>query len=93
MNEDITKVRALILTKKVNPNHKSYWSKDWGRYPPLHTACWKGNLEIVKMLVNAGADINKGGGQYNKTPLHQACEGGSKEVVDYLIMEAGCKVG
>ena len=61
--------------------------------PPLHTASLKGNVSIVKMLIEAGADVDRCGGVLDYTPLHSACEGGHKEVVDYLIREAGCKVG
>ena len=42
---------------------------------PLHQAAWKGDLEAVRALVEAGADINSldaNGG----TPLHWAARGG-----------------
>ena len=26
---------------------------------PLQTACWEGNLEVVKLLIDAGADVNR----------------------------------
>ena len=32
----------------------------WWKCPPLHEACWRGYLKIVKILVNAGAAIDKG---------------------------------
>ena len=61
--------------------------------PPLHRACKKGNLEMVKVLVNAGAAIDKVSRWAKKTPLHFACEGGHQQLVDYLIREAECNVG
>ena len=50
---DINRVKDL-LGQGANPNHQLYQTK--GREdPPLIIACLKGNLEIVKMLVSAGA--------------------------------------
>jgi cytohesin len=62
---------------------------------PLHSACWgsawKGNKEVVKLLLEHKADTNikaakvfpdvEGGW----TPLHIAAGGGSKEVVELLL--------
>ena len=97
---DVDRVRTL-LQGGADPNHPVYlteqwWSKEYGeliwRYPPLHTACEKNVLQMIKLLVQHGADIDRGDGKDGKTPLHHACAGGNKEVVVYLIREAGCKV-
>ena len=90
-NNDVTKVRSL-LGQGADPNHQFYWSDEWADEPPLHRACWKGYLEIVKTLVTHGARTDKGGGWANRTPLHWACLGGHKEVVQYL-KEVGCSTG
>ena len=82
-----------MLGQGANPDHQLYWSDGWSRDPLLHTASSKGNVSIVKMLIEAGADVDRHSGVVGYTPLHYACEGGHKEVVDYLIREAGCKVG
>ena len=42
---------------------------------------------IVKMLVNAGADIEKGDGEDGWTPLMCAASACSIQLVDYLIKE------
>ena len=90
---DINRVKDL-LGQGANPNHQLYWTEEWRwKDPPLHKACKKSILEIVKMLVNAEADVNKAGGQNSQTPLHCACEGGHQQLVNYLIREAGCEVG
>ena len=94
---DISKVKDL-LGEGADPNHQLYWSEEWiekcpPHYPPLHTACGEGNLDMVKILVSKGADIDRGDGRYSNTPLHKACEGGNKQLVDYLVREAGCNVG
>ncbi|XP_064406199.1 uncharacterized protein LOC135350985 isoform X4 [Halichondria panicea] len=87
VNNDVTKVRSL-LGQGADPNHQLYWSDELAA-PPLHFACWKGYLEIVKTLVTHGARTDKGDGATNWTPLHHACWGGHKEVVQYL-KEVGC---
>ena len=57
---NINRVKDL-LGQGTNPNHQLYWSKKWEwEYPPLHRACEEGYLEIVKILVNAGAAIDRG---------------------------------
>ena len=98
---DVDRVRTL-LQGGADPNHPVYlteqwWSKEYGewtqRTPPLHTACEKSVLQMVKLLVQHGADIDGVEGRNGQTPLHRACYGGQKEVVVYLTREAGCKVG
>ena len=100
-DNDINRVRTL-LQQGANHSHPLYWREEWFnrkygslayRFPPLHTACRKGHLEIVKLLLQAGAGVDVGDGAYNSTPLLLACEGGHKEVAVYLIREAGCKTG
>ncbi|CAH1785964.1 unnamed protein product [Owenia fusiformis] len=50
----------------------------------LHQGCLEGNLELVKLLVNFGADVrlcNRDGW----APLHIAAYGGHNEITLYLI--------
>ncbi len=89
-NDDVIKVRSL-LGQGADPNHQLYWSDECD--PPLHWACYKGYLEIVKTLVTHGARTDKGDGRDNMTPLHWACLRGHKEIVKYLIQEVGCSTG
>ena len=90
---DVNRVKDL-LGQGVYMNHELYQTEEWmWEYPPLHRACVMGNLEIVKTLINAGADVDEVVRWANKTPLHYACEGGNQQLVDYLVREAGCKVG
>ena len=100
-DNNIHRVRTL-LQQWANFSHPLYWREKWFnreygewtcRSPPLHTASENGHLEIVKLLLQAGAGVDVGDGTYNSTPLHSACEGGQKEVAVYLIREAGCKTG
>ena len=64
-----------------------------GKEPPLHRACWRGYLEIVKTLVTHGARTDEAGGWLNLIPFHWACWGGDKEVVKYFFRELGLSTG
>ena len=81
MIEDVESVRTLLGTGVANLN-------GFGAHgiTVLHRACTGGNLEIVKLLVEAGADIalpTKDG----KTPLSLAVSSCHFEVSEYLIMK------
>ncbi|XP_062568353.1 uncharacterized protein LOC134230535 [Saccostrea cucullata] len=56
---------------------------------PLTIACMEGHINVVKELIEEGADINHQG-EYN-TPLTAACEGGHISVVKELI-QAGADI-
>ncbi len=93
LNNDVIKVRSL-LGQGADPNHQLYWSDEWvGKDPPLHRACWRGYLEIVKTLVTHGARTDEAGGWPNLIPFHWACWGGDKEVVKYFFRELGFSTG
>lgn len=51
---------------------------------PLHNAAWMGNLEMVKLLVELGADPNARDSSYNATPLGWATHNEQPQVVEYL---------
>ena len=51
---------------------------------PLHWACLRGSLKIVRILLQNGADINAKDKDFN-TPLHFAAEGGKKSIVKFLL--------
>ncbi|MDY6993116.1 MAG: ankyrin repeat domain-containing protein [Pseudomonadota bacterium] len=57
---------------------------------PLHTACSWGELEPVKQLVFAGADVNARG-DHGSTPLFNAVIGESPEVIKFLL-QSGANV-
>ncbi len=58
---------------------------------PLMLAAAHGNLDLVQVLVEAGADVFTTDTQAGATPLHKACQGGSVEVVRVLL-DAGAHV-
>jgi len=55
---------------------------------PLHWACWNNKLEVVKELVERGADICSKG-EDEETPFDQAwlnnADEDADEVADYLL--------
>ena len=53
---------------------------------PLAYAAAYGNLEIVQLLVEAGADLN-GRVAYGDVPLVKADEHGNDDIIEYLIRE------
>jgi len=52
--------------------------------PPLWCAAAAGHLEIVKLLVKSGANVNSTT-KTNSTPLRAACFDGHYEIVKYLV--------
>lgn len=80
--DDMEGVRAF-LPKHLNDH-------GYNGITPLHSACYYGNAEMAKMLIDSGADVNaanlEGG-----TPLRDACVYDSLELVDMLI-QAGADV-
>lgn len=60
----------------------------WGAMP-LHVASKRGSLNIVKLLVDAGADVNTLD-RSKSTPLIVACGAGNLEVAKYLLRRGAC---
>ena len=76
---DADRVRTLLFAN-VNVNEKNY-----AGISPLAIAAEKGNMDIVKMLVEEGnANVNDVS-SYGVTPLIAASAAGNYEVVSYLI--------
>ncbi len=82
-NSDVSKVKSL-LSHGVDPNHPECF--------PLHIACSFGHLEIVKALVEAGADTEKWDDD-GRCPVHCAALFDQKKVLVYLIRDCKCSAG
>ncbi len=82
-NGNVSKVKSL-LARGANPNHPKYY--------PLHNACKNGYLEIVKAVVEAGADPERRDG-WGRSPVHCAAMYSHKEVLVYLIRDCKCNAG
>ena len=62
----------------------------WKGYTPLHWAAQKGHTDIVKALLQAGAEVDAKD-EYGYTPLHWAAESGDLATVKALVT-AGAEV-
>ena len=85
---------TALLEEGADPNHPLFWSEesDSWNYPPLHSACIYNKPEIVKALVQGGADVKKVD-KFKQTPLHHASVFGNKEIMQYLVEDIKCEVG
>lgn len=57
----------------------------------LHIAALRNRIEVVKLLIERGADVNAKGGWWVVTPLHWAADNGHTEMV-WLLLEQGADV-
>ena len=76
---DVEKAKSLIKDG-ANPN-----TQDHNGWTPLHEVAQRNHLELVQLLLEAGANPNIPGGDDHYTPLHDAVEAGHVDVVKLLI--------
>ena len=90
----VTKMSLLMVAAGVGSERISAWGVERGADSvgglALVAACASGRVGIVRMLVEAGADVATGATA--KTLLHAACRGGDTQVVEYLMGLGVCDV-
>ncbi|XP_074844658.1 NF-kappa-B inhibitor epsilon [Carettochelys insculpta] len=59
--------------------------QNWQGLACLHISTLKGNLQLMELLLQSGADINVQDGTSGKTPLHLAVESRDHKAVKYLL--------
>lgn len=75
---------SATLTTLIGTD-KSLLNEDIGLGTCLHNAARLGKLEVVKQLLEMGADINRRDGVADAAPIHEAASRGQLDVVAYLI--------
>jgi ankyrin len=91
--EDGVCVAQLLLERgaNVNTRRNDHWT-------PLHAACYAGNLEIVRLLLDHGADLEANAeGDNEEKPLHQVPYGKYRSQEDgvcvaQLLLDRGADV-
>jgi ankyrin repeat protein len=81
---DLAEVERLIEEEPLYVH-----SKDYHRRTPLFIAAAQGNIEIVKFLVEHGANVHphvvtNGKLKKHESPINFAVDKGHKEIVEYL---------
>ncbi len=88
-NRDYNMVDQLLQIRKIDINAKD---KHKYKFTPLLHACQLKDLEMMKILVEAGADVNMGsdGENQGNTPLMVCAWGGFIDGVKYLMEQDIC---
>ena len=76
---DIKKVEQFLDSGSVDVNHR------FGDKTALWQSMSKRHEDVVRLLLERGADPNTPGNEYDHTPLHGAAGLGSKELVEMLL--------
>ena len=85
-NNNINRVKEL-LESGVDVNSQTEYGDT-----PLHVACEKNKIEIVKLLLqNSNIDVNVED-EYGNTPLYIACEKNYIEIVKLLLAKSDIEI-
>ncbi len=72
-------IAKLLLERHANPNGRGLFS-----LPVLHQAARTGNNEMIKLLIEYGADVNDIDYDGHRTPLHEAAQAGHHSSMELL---------
>ena len=73
-----------LLKEELKGGEASQRVMDSNRRTPLHVACSFGRLEMVKMFIEMGMNVDACS-MTGQTPLHEACIGGHYSVLKLLL--------
>eukprot|EP01122_Echinamoeba_exundans_P014863 TRINITY_DN6832_c0_g1_i1.p1 TRINITY_DN6832_c0_g1~~TRINITY_DN6832_c0_g1_i1.p1 ORF type:complete len:1146 (-),score=120.68 TRINITY_DN6832_c0_g1_i1:215-3652(-) len=82
--QDIEGLEELLSTPEGKEQLSYFDPEDDDRLTPLLVAASLGNAALVKLLIEAGADINAKTRSENEGVVHRACSSGSIETLRYL---------
>ena len=77
-----TNMLRVVLLERID---SGLFEFDDEGYTPAMNAAGSGNLESLKMLVMAGADLDQVDPEFGRTALETACWQGNIEVLRYLL--------
>jgi ankyrin repeat protein len=79
---DVATMRALLAADAT-----LVAARDADASTPLHYAVWKGHLDLVELLLAAGADVNaqNQNDHWGTTPLHAAAHANQKAIAALLL--------
>jgi hypothetical protein len=83
INSLTTSVKRLLSIRNINVNVKD----DWRGMTPFHYAAANGHIEIARLLLQNGAEVNVRN-NYGNTPLHIAASHGNVDIL-HLLVENG----
>jgi ankyrin repeat protein len=92
---------ALMCDLGFSPNARNGDGSGWGEQP-LHSASYNGNVEVVRLLIDAGAEVDARDARFDATPLCYATVGSREQAgkpgdwiatVRLLIDAGACREG
>lgn len=84
-NIELQQVSPVAQAVIKIPQDLEQWNYNGKRC--VHIAAETSNIDILRLLVSAGADINSREGKSGLTPLHIAIESGNEKLVNFLLDE------
>ena len=63
-----------------------------GEYSPLHHACLHNQVEVVRLLLDRGCDVNATDNDVSSTPLFIACQRHSDVAIVRLLLDRGAAI-
>lgn len=82
------KAGAVAMVKELlERDARLISARDIDGSTPLHCATWKGNQNVVELLLNVGADVNarNNNDHWGTTPLHAAAHANQRAIAELLI--------